>query len=90
MWSSCRVKGAEKPVIPQVLGLGISLVKSLPSMQETRVQSLGREDPLEEGMATQLQYSCLENPMDGADWRTAVHGVAKSRTEAMERCFIDM
>ena len=29
-------------------------------MQETQVQSLGREDPLEEGMAT--QYSCLENP----------------------------
>ena len=33
-------------------------------MWETRVQSLGREDPLEKGMATQLQYSCLENPMD--------------------------
>ena len=52
MRSSCRVKGAEKPVIPQVSGLGISLVKSPPSMQEIRVQSLGREDPLEEGMAT--------------------------------------
>ena len=30
-------------------------------MQETEVQSLGPEDPLETGMAT-LQYSCLENP----------------------------
>ena len=28
------------------------VVKSLPEMQETRVQSLGREDPLEKGMAT--------------------------------------
>ena len=28
------------------------IVKNLPAMQETRVQSLGREDPLEEGMAT--------------------------------------
>ena len=27
-------------------------VKNLPAMQETRVQSLGREDPLEKGMAT--------------------------------------
>ena len=27
-------------------------VKNLPAMQETRVQFLGREDPLEEGMAT--------------------------------------
>ena len=30
-------------------------------MQDTWVQSLGWEDPLEEGMATQSQYSCLEN-----------------------------
>ena len=27
------------------------MVKNLPAMQETRVQSLGREDPLEKGMA---------------------------------------
>ena len=26
-----------------------------------------------------LQYSCLENPMDGEAWRATVHGVAKSR-----------
>ena len=37
-------------------------VKNPPAMQETWVQSLGGEDPLEEGMSTQLQYSCLENP----------------------------
>ena len=29
---------------------------------------------------TPLQYSCLENPMDGGAWEAAVHGVAKSRT----------
>ena len=33
-------------------------------MQETQVQSLGQEDPLEKGMATHSQYSCLENSMD--------------------------
>ena len=27
-----------------------------------------------------LQYSCLENPMDGGAWWAAVHGVARSRT----------
>ena len=27
-----------------------------------------------------LQYSCLENPMDGGAWLAAVHGVAKSQT----------
>ena len=27
-----------------------------------------------------LQYSCLENPMDGGAWKAAVHGVAEGRT----------
>ena len=53
-------------------------VKTLPVMWETQVQSLGWEDPLERGMATPLQYSCLENPMDRGAWRSAVHGVAES------------
>ena len=29
---------------------------------------------------TPLQYSCMENPMDGGAWWAAVHGVTKSRT----------
>ena len=33
-----------------------------------------------EGNATPLQYSCLENPMDGGAWWATVHGAAKSRT----------
>ena len=33
-----------------------------------------------EGTGTPLQYSCLENPMDGGAWQAAVHGVTKSRT----------
>ena len=33
-----------------------------------------------EGSDTPLQYSCLENPMDGGAWQAAVQGVAKSRT----------
>ena len=35
---------------------------------------------LGKGSGTPLQYSCLENPMDGGAWCTAVHGVAKSWT----------
>jgi len=49
------------------------MVKSLPAMQETWVQSLGWEDPLEEGIATHSSNSCLENPMDRETWW--VHGV---------------
>ena len=33
-----------------------------------------------EGNGTPLQYSCLENPMDGGAWWAAVHGVAESDT----------
>ena len=33
-----------------------------------------------EGNGTPLQYSCLENPMDGAAWKAAVDGVAEGRT----------
>jgi len=51
------------------------LVRNLPVVQETWVRSLGWEDPLEKGKATQLQYSGLDNSMD-----SIVHGVAKSWT----------
>ena len=34
-----------------------------------------------EGNGTLLQYSCLENPMDGGAWKAAVHGVAEGRTQ---------
>ena len=37
------------------------------------------EKALGEGNGTPLQYSCLENPIDGGPWWAAVHGVAKSR-----------
>ena len=33
-----------------------------------------------EGNSTPLQYSCLENPMDGGAWWAAVYGVAQSWT----------
>ena len=33
------------------------------------------------GHGNPLQYSCLENPMDGGAWQVTVHGVAKSRTQ---------
>ena len=37
-------------------------------------------NPDGEGNGNPLQYSCLENPMDGGAWWAAVHGVAQSRT----------
>ena len=46
-------------------------------MQETWVQSLGQEEPLEKSIIT-LQYSCLGNPMDGGTRLATVHGVTES------------
>ena len=40
-----------------------------------------------DGNGTPLQYSCLENPMDGGAWWAAVHGVAKSRTRLSDFTF---
>ena len=40
-----------------------------------------------EGNGTPLQYSCLENPMNGVTWWAAVHGVAKSRTRLSDFTF---
>ena len=41
-----------------------------------------------EGNGTPLQYSCLENPMDGGAWWAAVHGVAKSRIRLSDFTFM--
>ena len=40
-----------------------------------------------EGNGTPVQYSCLENPMDGGAWWAAVHGVAKSQTQLSDFTF---
>ena len=56
-------------------------VKNLLAMQVTWVQSLGWEDPLEEGMATHssvLGEYCLENLMDREAWWATVHRVSRS------------
>ena len=55
-------------------------VKNLPAVQETQVQSLDWEDPLEEGVATHSSILAWRIPMDRGAWRATVHGVTKSRT----------
>ena len=55
-------------------------VKNPPAMQETQVQSLGWENPLEEGMATHSTSFAWRIPMDRGAWWAAVHEIAKSQT----------
>ena len=50
-------------------------------MQETQVQSLSREDPLEKEMATHSSILAWRIPMDKGVWRGTVHGVAKSQAQ---------
>ena len=54
----------------------------IPNSNYMRITSLNRE-----GNGTPLQYSCLENPMDGGAWWAAVHGVVKSRTRLNDFTF---
>ena len=62
-------------ILPKTDGPGALRLKS-----RQHEEVLGVRLGLGEGNGTPLQYSCLENPMDGEVWWAAVHGVAKSRT----------
>ena len=44
-------------------------------------------DCFRKGNGTPLQYSCLENPMDGGAWKAAVYGVAEGRTRLSNSTF---
>ena len=54
------------------------MVKNLPTMWETWVQSLGWEDPLEEGIATHSSILAWRIPMDREAWQATFYGVTKS------------
>ena len=56
------------------------MVKSPPAMRETWIQSLGWEDPLEEGMTTHSRILAWRIPTDRGAWQTIVHRVTKSQT----------
>ena len=57
-------------------------------MQETRVRSLGREDPLEEKMATHSSILAWKTPISGGAWRAPVWGVAHSRTRLSKHAVV--
>ena len=53
------------------------MVKNLPARQETRVQSLGREDPLEEEMAIHSTISACEISLMEVAWQATAHWVTE-------------
>ena len=66
------------------------VVKNTPANSGDVRQRPGSGSSLEGGHGTLLQYSCLENPMNGEAWWAAVHGVAKSRTRLSDFTFIKL
>ena len=71
-------------------------IKLPTSVGSLKKQENSRKTP-GEGNDHSLQYSCLENPMDGGAWQATVHGVTKSQTQLSDFtfqksiyfCFID-
>ena len=57
------------------------MVRNLPAIREILVRSLGWEDPLEKGMATDSSILAWRVPMDRGTWQATVHGVTKSQTQ---------
>ena len=60
-------------------------VKNLPAMQETWVQFLGREDPLEKEMATHSSILAWRIPMDRGAWQATDEGVARIRHDLVTK-----
>ena len=63
-------------------------VKNLPALREVWVQSVGWEDPLEEGMATYSSILAWRIPRDRGAWWAAVHVVSKSQTQLSDQACI--
>ena len=74
-------EGIDCPLWYSWASLVAQMVKNPPTMQETWVQSLDWEDPLEKGKATHSSILAWRIP-----W-TAVHGVAKSWTQLNTNAF---
>ena len=70
LWRVGSPVGVHRPSCPMTCGFLVPCPKT-----ESMYPALDGE-----GDGTAVQYSCLENPMNGGAWKAAVHGVAKSRT----------
>ena len=60
------------------------MVENLSAKQETQLQSLGGEDPLEKGNGYPLQYSCLEYSMDREAWQATCRPWGRKESDMTE------
>ena len=62
----------------------VQMIKNPPALWENWIRSLGWEDPLEEGMASDSSILAWRIPMDRGAWWATVHGVAQIRTQVSD------
>ena len=82
IWWLCgeEESGLRKDLYISGASLMAQMIKNPPAMWETWFQSLGWEDPLEEGMATYSSNLAWRIPMDRGVWQATVREVTKSHT----------
>ena len=74
-------EGKGSPLQSSWASLVAQPVKNPPTMRETRVGSLGREDPLEKGKAPPCSLLAWRIAVAGGAWRATVHVLAKRQTQ---------
>ena len=80
------LKISETRIQNRLVYLVAHMVKNLPAIQETWVQSLSQEDPLEKGMATHSSLLAWRIPWtEGGAWWAIVHGLSKSWTRLNDK-----
>ena len=77
-WNNNNWKTSPVNKFIEYTSLVAQMVRNLPAMQDTQIQSLGQKI---EGNGNPLQYSYLGNPMDRGAWWATVHRVKKSWTQ---------
>ena len=81
--TSCQIEGEKVEAVTVFIFLGSKITADSDCSHEIKWRLL----LVGEGNGNLLQYSCLENPMDGGAWQASVHGVAKSQTQLSDFTF---
>ena len=79
-WSHDKLEFGVMLIVVKISVYTAQLVKNLPAVQETQVQFLGQEDPLEKEMTTHSSSLAWDIPSTEEPWQATVHGVVNSQT----------
>ena len=92
----CKLHTSSRPPPPTNTSVYVIVLRIFPGGPEVKASACNAGDlgsipgsgrSPGEGNGNPLQYSCLENPMDGGAWWATVHGVAKNWTRLSDFTF---